>query len=137
MSCVYPVCFYPDEKGVTVVVPDLPGCVTEGNNITEAISMAEDAIEGWLYTSMIRGEEIPQATPFQEVRADEYPNGFVSYVRADVDSFIESHFKKFVKKKCTIPEWLYTRAKKEGIDFSFALQEQIKRELGIKENPFL
>ena len=34
--------------GYTVEVPELPGCVTEGDNLVEAKRMAKDAIELWL-----------------------------------------------------------------------------------------
>ena len=34
----------PDEGGYTLTVPALPGCVTQGETIEEAIVMAKDAI---------------------------------------------------------------------------------------------
>jgi predicted RNase H-like HicB family nuclease len=91
MEYAYPVCFYPDDEGITVDVPDLLGCVTEGDTLTEALFMAQDAMEGWLYISLLEGEELPEPTPINEVHADEYENGFVSYVRADIDGFIKKH----------------------------------------------
>ncbi|MDP9334384.1 MAG: type II toxin-antitoxin system HicB family antitoxin [Actinomycetota bacterium] len=36
------------EGGYTVLVPELPGVVTEGDSIEEAVVMAKDAIEGYL-----------------------------------------------------------------------------------------
>ncbi|MBC7553096.1 MAG: type II toxin-antitoxin system HicB family antitoxin [Taibaiella sp.] len=47
------------ERGYTVSVPVLPGCVTYGENIDEAIAMAKDAIEIYLEELQSRGEEIP------------------------------------------------------------------------------
>ena len=45
MKLVYEAIFTPFEKGegYTVEVPDLPGCVTEGDNLAEAIEMGQDA----------------------------------------------------------------------------------------------
>jgi hypothetical protein len=41
--------FYPDgEGGFTVVVPALPGCVTEGDSREEALANVREAIEGYL-----------------------------------------------------------------------------------------
>ena len=41
MELIYAAIFTPDnEGGYTVEVPDLPGCVTEGDNLTDAIRMA-------------------------------------------------------------------------------------------------
>lgn len=47
------------EGGYTVVVPALPGCITYGNSIDEAIEMAKEAIEGYLDILNEQGEEIP------------------------------------------------------------------------------
>lgn len=34
--------------GYTVEVPELPGCITEGDDLVEAKRMAREAIEAWL-----------------------------------------------------------------------------------------
>jgi predicted RNase H-like HicB family nuclease len=34
----------PDEGGFTVTVPELPGCVTQGETLDEALAMAREAI---------------------------------------------------------------------------------------------
>jgi len=44
----YTVVFEPQpEGGYTVVVPALPGCVTEGDSLKEARKMASDAIKAY------------------------------------------------------------------------------------------
>ena len=43
------------EGGYTVSVPDLPDVVTEGETREEALTMAKDAIEGYLETMRDRG----------------------------------------------------------------------------------
>ena len=47
------------EGGYTAIVPSLPGCITFGENIEEAIEMAKDAISLYLEELTSRGEEIP------------------------------------------------------------------------------
>ena len=47
------------EGGYTVIVPTLPGCVTFGSTIDEAIAMAKEAIELFLESLKAHGEEIP------------------------------------------------------------------------------
>jgi antitoxin HicB len=47
------------EGGYTVTVPALPGCVTYGENIDEAITMAKEAIELYVEELKERGEKIP------------------------------------------------------------------------------
>ena len=45
--------------GYTVVVPALPGCITYGEDVDEAIAMAEDAINIYIEELVSRGEKIP------------------------------------------------------------------------------
>ena len=47
------------EGGFTVSVPVLPGCITYGENVDEAISMAKEAIELYIEELQDRGEVIP------------------------------------------------------------------------------
>jgi predicted RNase H-like HicB family nuclease len=47
------------EGGYTAIVPTLPGCVTFGDTIEEAITMAKEAIELYLESLKEHGEEIP------------------------------------------------------------------------------
>jgi len=47
------------EGGYTVVVPALPGCITYGENVDEAISMAKEAIGLYIEELQARGEQIP------------------------------------------------------------------------------
>ena len=50
----------PEEGGYTVTVPALPGCVTQGETIEEAIVMAKDAIRLFIETLMAEGQLVPQ-----------------------------------------------------------------------------
>jgi len=45
--------------GYTVIVPSLPGCVTYGDTIEEAIKMAKEAIGLYIDSLKEHGEEIP------------------------------------------------------------------------------
>jgi predicted RNase H-like HicB family nuclease len=47
------------EGGYTVIVPILPGCITYGENVDEAIAMAKDAIDIYVEELLSRGEQIP------------------------------------------------------------------------------
>jgi antitoxin HicB len=47
------------EGGYTVSVPTLPGCITYGENIPDAISMAREAIALYIQSLVAHGEEIP------------------------------------------------------------------------------
>jgi antitoxin HicB len=47
------------EGGYTVTVPSLPGCVTYGDDVTQAIEMVREAIELYMESLVAHGEEIP------------------------------------------------------------------------------
>lgn len=65
MKLVYAARFYPceEQEGYTVVVPDLPGCVSQGSNLAEAIEMAIDAASGWVLDELEQGNSMPKASP--------------------------------------------------------------------------
>ena len=69
MKLVYPAIFTPCEElsGYTVEVPDLPGCVTEGRNLVEAIEMGADAASGWILDEMEDGNNYPAPSDFTAV----------------------------------------------------------------------
>lgn len=57
----YDVIFGPQpEGGYTVYVPDLPGCVSEGDTIEDATEMIRDAMAGFLDSLEDRGYEPPK-----------------------------------------------------------------------------
>jgi predicted RNase H-like HicB family nuclease len=47
------------EGGYTVIVPSLPGCVTYGDTVEQAIEMAKEAIGLYIESLKEHGEEIP------------------------------------------------------------------------------
>lgn len=49
-----------DGGGYTVTVPALPGCITEGNTLQEALNNAQEAIIGYLEALKIKGLPLPE-----------------------------------------------------------------------------
>ena len=126
MKLVYPAIFYPDEEGrYTVEVPDLPGCVTFGDSLAEAIYMGEDAASGWVLSELEEGKEAPVASQIGEIRPEEGEDGFVSLLTLDMDAYSEKYGRKAVRKNLTIPAWLNTFAEKQKINFSQVLTEAL------------
>ncbi len=132
LRLVYPACFYPNDNGYTVTVPDLPGCVTEGKDIADALNMAVDAASGWILDSIEDGESIPKATTdISNIQLD-YSNGMINYIVLDMDSYAEKHGDKAVRKNCTIPAWLNVAAERKNINFSAVLQQALIEQLNIR-----
>lgn len=60
----YPVLVSPlsaeDGGGFLATVPDLPGCMSDGETPQEALSNVQDAIESWIEAAQDMGRDIPQ-----------------------------------------------------------------------------
>ncbi len=128
---VYPACLYPmedNEDGYTVVIPDLPGAITEGYSLEEALEMAVDCASGWILTSIEDGEDIPKPSKIKNVVLED-KKGFITYIIIDIDEYARLHGNKAVKKTVTLPNYLNTLAEKENINFSQVLQEGLKERL--------
>lgn len=125
MKLVYPAFFSPweDGKGYTVEFPDLPGCVTEGSSLAEAIEMAEDAASGWVLGELEDGNPIPAASVPSSLSPAQ--GDFVSMVVLDMDAYTEKYGKKAVRKNLTIPAWLNTFAEKQQVNFSQVLTDAL------------
>ncbi len=126
MKLTYPACFYPCEqkKGAyTVEVPDLPGCVSEGDSLADAILMATDAASGWVLDELEDGKSAPAASPLESIVPDS--GGFVNMLVLDMDTYAEKYGEKAVRKNLTIPAWLNTFAEKNDINFSQVLQDSL------------
>lgn len=70
------------EGSYTVVVPALPGCLTEGRTIPEALEMAREAIECHLESLLQDGEPIPDEGPTLSIERENLTEGFLFRVTA-------------------------------------------------------
>ena len=78
---IYPACVYPnDEGGYTAIFPDLKGCVTEGDTLSELLFMLNDAGCGWILGELEDGNPLPEPSDYKSIEADEYENGVVTLV---------------------------------------------------------
>lgn len=123
MKLLYPAIFTPfdDGNGFTVEVPDLPGCVTEGENLIEAIEMGTDAASGWILGEIEDGNGFPAAS--DEIKA---PDGsFVNLLVLDIDSYAEQYGNNAVRRNITVPAWLDAYAKKNHLSLSKVVQDTL------------
>ena len=127
MKLVYPAVFTPciEKEGYTVEVPDLPGCVTEGKDLVDAIEMEVDAASGWVLGELEEGNNIPAPSLRKENIKLEDPESFVSMLVLDMDAYAEKYGDKTVRKNITIPAWLNTYGEKNNINFSRVLQDAL------------
>ena len=130
MKYAYPAIFTPLDGGqYDVYVPDLPHCRTCGDDIADAIEMAEDAMAMWLWDAENSKEKIPAPSS----NLEHEPPQFVSFIKADTDAYRRMNDKRAVKKTLTIPAWLNAEAENAHINFSKVLQSALKERLHISD----
>jgi predicted RNase H-like HicB family nuclease len=130
---IFPAIFEPGEKkGYTVSFPDLPGCITEGDTMEEALHMAKEALELHLYGMEEDEDEIPNPSRPEELKVPE--KSFVSLVEVWMPVIRDKMENKAVKKTLTIPKWLNDVAEKNNVNFSQVLQSALKEYLGISKH---
>ncbi len=86
MKYVYPVVFTEDEDGsYMAAAPDLPGLVTCGRTLAEAVDMARDACEMWLADAEKKRETIPEPSDVKHIALEGGQS--VALVLADTDAY--------------------------------------------------
>ena len=68
-----------------------------------------------------------------EVKPDE-PDGIVTLISLDMDSYAEKYGRKSVRKNVTIPAWLDTFGEQAGINYSQVLREGLERRYNDLQN---
>ena len=102
MKTIYPAIFMREEKDeYSVIFPDLEGCVTCGDNLEHALSMAEEALG--LYLVSLEERKLPAANPSDPAEIKTENNDFVSLISTSMERYRRN---KAVKKTLTIPQWL-------------------------------
>jgi predicted RNase H-like HicB family nuclease len=129
---VYPAVFTREASGgYSVLFPDIESCYTSGDDMADALNMAEDVLCLVLYDMEKEGKAIPAPSNSKTIITDS--NSVVSLVGCDTDFYRRYYENKSVKKTLTIPMWLNERAERANINFSGVLQEALKTQLHITE----
>lgn len=131
-ALAYPAVIMEDKSGTSewnflVNVPDF-GIYTEGRDLADAIEMARDAIGAMGISMQDSGKELPKAGAAE---ADPDYKGITTYVDVDFEAYRKETDMKAVRKNCTIPSYLNTKAERAGINFSQILQEALIARLGL------
>ena len=122
MEYVYPATFHDNGDGsYTVIFSDLPGCMTQGNTLAQAIYMAEKALAQWIEYLSDKKMAIPKASAIGSITAE--PGEFINLIRADVrDS-------RAVRRTVSIPKWMDIRVAEDGLSLSRVLQDALSSKL--------
>lgn len=124
----YPAIFHTaEEGGFWVSFPDLPECLTEGDDMDLAYKMAVDAL-GLAITCREKEQE-PLPTPSSPDNISLMEGDYLIIVEFDMLAYKKRTNTKAVKKTLSIPAWLNEAAIEAGVNFSQVLQEALLTKL--------
>lgn len=119
---VYPALFHPNGDGsFTVTYPDLPGCISEGKSLGNAMYMAQSALTQWVEYLKDKKQPIPSASGFESIKTVQ--GDFVNLIRAEVKD------SRAVKRTVSIPKWMDDKVIEYGFSLSRVLQDALKEKL--------
>lgn len=114
-----------NKKGVyTVTFPDVPGAISFGRGVAEAMQRGSEALGLMLYDR----NNLPLATNLETVRKQN-PGKIVTLISNDLDNTKKYVKKPIVKKNTSLPGDLAQEAEKAGINFSQTLADALRTKL--------
>ena len=122
MEYVYPAIFHRNkDESFTITYPDLPGCISEGKNLGNAMYMAQSALTQWIAYLAEKKQPIPNASPVEKVKMSKCE--FVNLICAEVK---DAHA---VKRTVSIPKWMDDKVIQSGLSLSRVLQDALSERL--------
>lgn len=126
----YTATLHKEDVGYSVWIDDLPGCVSQGDNLHEAVANIKEALGLYYEDYKSRQETLPTPSEPETIKLEE--NETAMLIEFDALDYIKRHDNKAVKKTLTIPSWLNTVAEENNINFSSVLQSALKQRLNIQ-----
>jgi predicted RNase H-like HicB family nuclease len=123
--------FEPTETGYSVYFPDIPGCISHGNNFEEAQMQAIEALGLHIYGMEKDLDKIPVPSKSLEVDPETTTGYLVSPVTVFPDIVKNELDNRAVKTNLTIPAWLKEMAEARGVNYSKILQAALMDYLGL------
>ena len=126
MKYLYTAVFTPNEDGTKYYarIPDLPGCITTGHDLQDAIDQITDAAAGWLVVAEDEGLDIAPSTPQTALSHED--NDVLSLIRVDTIAYRAQTDTRAVRKNVSLPAWMADLADRRGINCSQLLQESLR-----------
>ncbi len=121
---VYPAIFHPNDDGsFSITFPDLPGCISEGKSLGNAIYMAQSALTQWIEYLVDKKQAIPAASNFESLKISQ--GEFTNLICADIKD------SRAVKRTVSIPKWMDDKVIESGLSLSRVLQDALKERLHV------
>jgi predicted RNase H-like HicB family nuclease len=122
MEYVFPAIFHKNgDESYTITYPDLPGCISEGKSLANAMYMAELGLKQWIGYLADKKQKIPAASYADKVKTNR--GEFVNLVRVELK---DEHA---VRRTVSIPKWMDDKAASSGLSLSRILQDALTERL--------
>ena len=122
MEYVYPAIFHKNkDESYTITYPDLPGCISEGKTLGNAMYMAQSALTQWIGYLVDKKQKIPSASPAKKIKTTN--SDFVNLICAEVKAT------RSVKRTVSIPKWMDDKVIQSGLSLSRVLQDALGERL--------
>ncbi|WP_132016539.1 type II toxin-antitoxin system HicB family antitoxin [Hydrogenispora ethanolica] len=125
--------FEPTETGYSVYFPDLPGCVSYGEDFEAARQQATEALELHVYGMEKDGDELPLPSKSPQVDPETAAGYLVSPITVFPDLVRNELDNRAVKTNLTIPAWLKELAEAQGVNYSKIFQTALMDYLGVSQ----
>lgn len=104
-------------------VPDIDGCITTGNSLSEAINLITDALS--LCLVGLEDEDIRPNDPTPQPEIPHSPDDILTIIQVDTILYRSQTDTRSVRKNVSLPAWMAGLADKRGINCSKVLQDAL------------
>lgn len=128
MVYIYTATIHEENGTFYAAVPDLPGCITTGSSLSDAIDQITDALAGCL--CVMEDEAAPISPPSDQTAIVHDAADICTLIRVDTIAYRAQTDTRAVRKNVSLPAWMAARAEKLGINCSKVLQDALWQQFG-------
>jgi len=85
MKYVYPAVFSQENTSVGVIFPDLPGCVSQGDDYQKAFDYAREGLSLHIFGILEDGEKLPAPSRLEKIKLEN--NEALALIEVDLEGF--------------------------------------------------
>ncbi len=123
-NLTYLAVFEPSTNGsYSIYFPDLPGCISIGDNLEDAQRMATEAASLHVYSLECDGDEIP--IPSSSLTKEDTEGNIIIPITIYPDLFRMKKDNERIKTNITLPAWLKRIAEEQKVNYSRLLESAL------------
>jgi len=127
---VYPAVLTYEDRGISIIFPDLDGCISQATTTEEAIKNCKEVLSLYLYGLEEDDDEIPVPSTIDNIKLEQDQIPLLIEVYMPLERLaIDNESRKVT---VTMPQWLKVLAKSKNINFSQVIESALKEMLNIK-----